>query len=166
MFDIGWSELLVIAVVAIVVIGPKDLPRVLRSVGRWTGQAKRMARDFQNQFNEALREAELDSVKKDIEDLGKIDPLGEVRTEMAKTNAEIMTELKVMHQTLTQLPADASAQYADQIDATRSAAGSLRTSLEAAGQSPSASTLETVHADLVALGNTVQKLGDAVAGTC
>jgi sec-independent protein translocase protein TatB len=93
MFDIGWSELLVIAVVAIVVIGPKDLPRVLRSVGRWTGQVKRMARDFQGQFNEALREAELDSVKKEVENLGKIDPLSDVRTEMAKTNSEIMTEL-------------------------------------------------------------------------
>jgi sec-independent protein translocase protein TatB len=93
MFDISWSELLVIAVVAIVVIGPKDLPRVLRSLGRWTGQVKRMARDFQNQFNEALREAELDSVKKDLEEVAKIDPMAEVRTEMAKTNAEIMTEL-------------------------------------------------------------------------
>jgi len=93
MFDISWSELLVIAVVAIVVIGPKDLPRVLRSLGRWTGQVKRMAREFQNQFNEALREAELDSVKRDLEEVAKIDPIGEVRTEMAKTNAEIMTEL-------------------------------------------------------------------------
>src|SRR5256885_2522262 len=93
MFDISWSELLVIAVVAIVVIGPKDLPRVLRSLGRWTGQVKRMARDFQNQFNEALREAELDTIKKDVEDLGKINPMADVRTEMAKTNAEIMTEL-------------------------------------------------------------------------
>src|SRR6187549_2183099 len=93
MFDIGWSELLVIAVVAIVVIGPKDLPRVLRSVGKWTGQVKRMARDFQNQFNEALREAEIDSIKKEVEDIGKIDPLADVKTEMARTNAEIMTEL-------------------------------------------------------------------------
>ena len=93
MFDISWSELLVIAVVAIVVIGPKDLPRVLRSLGRWTSQVKRMARDFQNQFNEALREAELDSVKKDLEEAAKIDPIADVRTEMAKTNAEIMTEL-------------------------------------------------------------------------
>ena len=93
MFDIGWSELLVIAVVAIVVIGPKDLPRVLRSVGKWTGQVKRMARDFQNQFNEALREAELDSIKKEVEDIGKIDPLADVKTEMARTNAEIMSEL-------------------------------------------------------------------------
>jgi sec-independent protein translocase protein TatB len=84
---------MVVLVVAIVVIGPKDLPRVLRSVGRWSGQVKRMARDFQNQFNEALREAELDSLKKDVEDIAKIDPMADVNAEMAKTNAEIMTEL-------------------------------------------------------------------------
>jgi sec-independent protein translocase protein TatB len=93
MFDISWSHLMVVLVVAIVVIGPKDLPRVLRAVGRWSGQVKRMARDFQNQFNEALREAELDSLKKDVEDIAKIDPMADVHAEMAKTNAEIMTEL-------------------------------------------------------------------------
>jgi sec-independent protein translocase protein TatB len=93
MFDISWSHLMVVLVVAIVVIGPKDLPRVLRAVGRWSGQVKRMARDFQNQFNEALREAELDSLKKDVEDIAKIDPMADVHAEMAKTNTEIMTEL-------------------------------------------------------------------------
>ncbi|HZP19157.1 MAG TPA: Sec-independent protein translocase protein TatB [Bauldia sp.] len=67
MFDIGWSELLVIAVVAIVVIGPKDLPGALRAFGRWTGKVRRMAGDFQRQFSEALKEAELD----DLHKLGK-----------------------------------------------------------------------------------------------
>jgi len=71
MFDIGWTELLVIAVVAIVVIGPKDLPRVMRMVGQWTGKLKRMSREFQGQFNEALREAELEDVRKDVEAIGK-----------------------------------------------------------------------------------------------
>ncbi len=89
MLDIGWTELLLIAVVAIVVIGPKDLPRAMRLVGRWTGKMKRMAREFQNQFNEALREAELDTVKKDVEAIGKIDPMADVRKEMAKTGEEI-----------------------------------------------------------------------------
>ena len=114
MFDIGWSELLVIAVVAIVVIGPKDLPRVLRSVGKWTGQVKRMARDFQNQFNEALREAELDSIKKEVEDIAKIDPLADVKTEMAKTNAEIMTELNKPAPDAAAAPAAAAAATATQ----------------------------------------------------
>ena len=86
MFDISWSELLVIAVVAIVVIGPKDLPRALRFVGQWTGRMKRMAREFQNQFNEAIREAELDSVQRDIEDIGKIDPLADIRAAAARAH--------------------------------------------------------------------------------
>ncbi|MEX0852322.1 MAG: Sec-independent protein translocase protein TatB [Bauldia sp.] len=89
MFDIGWSELLVIAVVAIVVIGPKDLPKAMRLVGQWTGKMKRMARDFQGQFNEAMREAELDGVRKQVEAIGKIDPTAGVRKELAKTSAEI-----------------------------------------------------------------------------
>ena len=69
MFEIGWTEILLIAVVAIVVIGPKDLPRVMRIVGQWTGKMKRMGREFQNQFQEALREAELEDVRKDIADI-------------------------------------------------------------------------------------------------
>ena len=93
MFDIGWSELLLIAVVAIVVIGPKDLPRVMRLVGQWTARMKRMGREFQNQFNEALREAELDSVKKDIEDIAKTDPLADVRAHMTRVDAGLRADL-------------------------------------------------------------------------
>ena len=64
MFDIGWSELLVIAVVAIVVIGPKELPRLMRTFGHYTGKIRRAAADFQRQFEEAVRESELDEVRK------------------------------------------------------------------------------------------------------
>jgi sec-independent protein translocase protein TatB len=58
MFDVGWSEILVIAVVAIVVVGPKDLPRMLRTVGKTMGKVRRTANDFKRQFDDALREAE------------------------------------------------------------------------------------------------------------
>jgi sec-independent protein translocase protein TatB len=68
MFDIGWSELLVIGVVALVVIGPKELPGVLRTVGQMVGKLRRMAGEFQGQFQEALREAELDGLKKSFTD--------------------------------------------------------------------------------------------------
>jgi sec-independent protein translocase protein TatB len=98
MFDIGWTELVVIAVVAIVVIGPKDLPRAMRFVGQWTGKMKRMAREFQGQFNEALREAELDSVRKDVEAIGKIDPMAGVRKEMAKVDAGRQRRLRQQRQ--------------------------------------------------------------------
>ena len=68
MFDIGWSELLVIAVVALIAIGPKELPGVLRMIGQWMGKARRMASDFQSQFNEAMREAEMADIKKTFDD--------------------------------------------------------------------------------------------------
>ena len=72
MFDIGWSEILVIAVVAIVVVGPKELPRMLRTFGKTMGQVRRMSNDFKRQFDEALREAErevgLEDTKKQLQD--------------------------------------------------------------------------------------------------
>ena len=68
MFDIGWSELLVIGVVALIAIGPKELPGVLRSVGHWMGKVRRMAAEFQDQFREAMREAEVADLKKQFEE--------------------------------------------------------------------------------------------------
>ena len=67
MFDIGWSELLVIAVVAIVVVGPKELPKLMRSFGFYAGKLRRAAAEFRRQFDDAMREAELEEVKQAIE---------------------------------------------------------------------------------------------------
>jgi sec-independent protein translocase protein TatB len=64
MFDIGYSELLVIAVVALIVIGPKDLPRVMRTVGQWMGRARGMARHFRSGVDTMMREAELEEMEK------------------------------------------------------------------------------------------------------
>ena len=89
MLDIGWTELLLIAVVAIVVIGRKDLPRAMRVVGQWTGKLKKIAREFQGQFNDALREAELESVQRDLQEVGKIDPVADVRKQMSSTADDI-----------------------------------------------------------------------------
>lgn len=77
MFDIGWTELLVVACVAIVVVGPKDLPKMLRTIGKTVGNLKRMASDFQGQFDEALKEAELDEVKEMAS--GKFAPLEDIK---------------------------------------------------------------------------------------
>jgi sec-independent protein translocase protein TatB len=76
MFDIGWSEILVIAAVAVVVVGPKELPRMLRTFGKTMGSVRRTANDFKRQFDQALREAErevdLDDTKKQLQSLSKI----------------------------------------------------------------------------------------------
>jgi sec-independent protein translocase protein TatB len=69
MFDIGWSEFLVIAVVALIAIGPKELPGVLRMIGQWMGKARKMAAEFQGQFQEAMREAEMADLKKSFDEV-------------------------------------------------------------------------------------------------
>jgi sec-independent protein translocase protein TatB len=69
MFDIGWSEFLVIAIVALIAIGPKELPGVLRMVGQWMGKARKMAAEFQGQFQEAMREAEMADLKKSFDEV-------------------------------------------------------------------------------------------------
>jgi len=69
MFDIGWSEFALIAVVALIAIGPKELPGVLRTVGQWMGKARKMAAEFQGQFQEAMREAEMADLKKSFDEV-------------------------------------------------------------------------------------------------
>ena len=71
MFDMSWGEVLVIGGVALIVIGPKDLPKALRTVGQMTAKVRRMAGEFQSQFNEAMREAELEDIKKQVAGLNE-----------------------------------------------------------------------------------------------
>ncbi len=82
MFDIGWSELVIIAVVALVVIGPKELPTTLRTIGKMTARARKVAGEFRAQFDEALREAELDDVRQTIADAQKLNPVHSLREAM------------------------------------------------------------------------------------
>jgi sec-independent protein translocase protein TatB len=93
MFDIGWSELLVIAAVAVIVVGPKELPRMLRSFGKTMGQVRRMSNDFRRQFDEALREAEresgLDETRKDLQKIAKADPLKGVQRDLDKVTQPV-----------------------------------------------------------------------------
>jgi len=82
MFEVGWTEMLVIAVVMIVVVGPKDLPKMLRTFGKTTSKLRSMAGDFRKQFDEALKEAELDDVKKSVDQLRGMNPASEIRKQL------------------------------------------------------------------------------------
>ncbi len=89
MFDIGWSELVVIGIVALIAIGPKELPTVLRTIGQYMGKVRRMASEFQGQFQEAMREAEVADLKKQADDLSSTvssytnyDPMADVQKSM------------------------------------------------------------------------------------
>lgn len=110
MFDIGWTELLVIAVVLIVVVGPKDLPPMLRAFGKMTQRARKVAGEFRAQFDEALREAELDDVRQTISDAQKLNPVNSLREAMnplRQMGNEIKADLQkatVVTENKTELP--------------------------------------------------------------
>lgn len=97
MFDISWTEFLLIGVVALIVIGPKELPGVMRTLGQYTRKARSMAADFQNQFQEAMREAEMADLKKQVDDIASdiksYDPLKEVRSDFDSIGKDIETSL-------------------------------------------------------------------------
>lgn len=91
MFDIGWQEVMVIAVLAIIVIGPKDLPRAIKTVTHWVRKARMMARDLQDGLDEVVREAELEDIKKEankIMDGTDFDPSKELAKELDMTEFE------------------------------------------------------------------------------
>ena len=114
MFDIGWGELLIIGIVALVAIGPKELPAVMRTVGQWTAKLRRMAAEFQNQFHEAMREAELTDLKKQVDDMtsevrsySTFDPVSDVRRELESTQRQV--ESAIAEKPATQPPPPAAA---------------------------------------------------------
>jgi sec-independent protein translocase protein TatB len=93
MFDISWTEFLLIGVVALVFIGPKELPGVMRTLGQYTRKIRGMAADFQNQFQEAMREAEVADLKKQVDDMAhdikSYDPLKSAREDVENIGQEL-----------------------------------------------------------------------------
>ena len=108
MFDMSWGEMMVIGAVALIVIGPKDLPKALRTLGNMTSKVRRMASEFQSQFNDAMREAELDEIRKQVEGVNQsvagFNPAQTVRDELKGA-----IEAPVGTGTAPQAGADASA---------------------------------------------------------
>ena len=88
MFDIGWQELFVLAVLAIIVIGPKDLPRAVKAVTHWIRKARGMARDLQDGFDDMVRESDLAEIKKHANSImdGAHDPTGAITRELDMTD--------------------------------------------------------------------------------
>ncbi len=90
MFDIGWQELFVLAILAIIVIGPKDLPRAIRTVTNWIRKARVMARDLQDGFDDVVREAELEDIKKQANSIisDELDPANTIARELDMTDEQ------------------------------------------------------------------------------
>ena len=85
LFDIGWSELLLIGVVALVFIGPKDLPRALRVAGYWVGRARTLSREFQSSIDQMIRDAELDEMRQELKKATEFDLEKEIRSTVDPT---------------------------------------------------------------------------------
>ena len=108
MLDVGWTEILVIAIVLIIVVGPKDLPQMLRTFGRMVSKMRGMASDFRQQFDEALREADLDDVRKTIGEAQKLNPLNTIRdavNPLRQMGEEIKSDLQKATSSVSTTPA-------------------------------------------------------------
>lgn len=162
MFDISWSEFLLIGVVALIVIGPKELPGVLRTLGQYTRKVRGMAADFQNQFQEAMREAEMGDLKKQVDDLAQdvknFDPLKDVRSDLEATGKDLERSLeakpepKIEPEPKAEPPLDGGLAVSDAAPATEAAAPVAaveRSELEPAGAEPAKSepAAETAQPD-------------------
>jgi len=84
MFDIAWSELLLIAVIALIFIGPKELPQVLHSLGRMTAKLRRSADDFRRQFEDSVREAGYEDLHKNIQEFRSLHPANHLKDSIAR----------------------------------------------------------------------------------
>ncbi|HEY0300481.1 MAG TPA: Sec-independent protein translocase protein TatB [Rhizomicrobium sp.] len=85
MLDFSWSHILILLIVALVVVGPKDLPRLMRIVGQWMGKARAMADQFRRSFDDMARQSELDELRKEIESLRHEKPLADIDREMNRS---------------------------------------------------------------------------------
>lgn len=133
MFDIGWSELLIVGVVALIVVGPKELPRLFRTVGQFVGKARGMAREFQRAMNRAADEAGVDEVKQSLQQASKATSFGfdDIRKTM---NSSTLPDRKP-----TTRSVDAAKEHADNVKA---AAGSKSTDDSVSADSETSSTGE------------------------
>jgi sec-independent protein translocase protein TatB len=117
MFDIfSWQHLSIMLIVALVVVGPKDLPRLMNMAGKWAAKARGMASEFRKSFDEMARETELAELRKEIEDLKKNNPVTDVANSLTDAQADINTAIQAEPQ-----PAAASEPRAGELQVTEAA---------------------------------------------
>ena len=90
----GFLELALIAIIALIVVGPKDLPKLMREAGRFVAKARRMAGEFTSAFDQMAREAEMDELRKEIDDLKNNNPVAEVKKAVEETLSPVTNDLK------------------------------------------------------------------------
>jgi sec-independent protein translocase protein TatB len=162
MFDFTSSKLLILGIVALIVIGPKDLPALLRTIGKYVGIIKRQAAEFRAQFDEAMRESELQQLKRDVESIQQ-------ETETAMRDAERTVEQEMaearggVDAAMAQVDADAAAPRADALPAPEAAESGAANKLNGASHpaepSPAGGTDSTTTDTASAPARTSEKSG-------
>ena len=110
MFDLfSWSHILILLVVALVVVGPKELPRMMHMAGKWAGKARAMANEFRKSFDEMARQTELDELRKEIEDLKKNNPVSDMMGAMNDATSTVNNAVADVTDGAGQTPAETSA---------------------------------------------------------
>jgi len=145
MIEFSWAHILVIAVVALIVIGPKELPTVLRTAGQWMGKIRRMAAEFQGQFQEALREAEMADLKQQFDDVSTaakdfrhFDPIGTVRKQIEGAIADTSPKVETPSSAVEAPPAAPSSPAVPQSEPADNPASAVQSQAEPADNPPQA----------------------------
>ena len=109
MFDLfSWNHIVILLVVMLVVVGPKDLPRMLHMMGKWAGKARAMANEFRKSFDEMARQSELDELRKEIEELKKSNPVSDIVGSMNDMNSSLATAVDGAGQSTEAAPVEGS----------------------------------------------------------
>jgi sec-independent protein translocase protein TatB len=112
MFDLfSWSHILIMLTVALVVVGPKDLPRLMNMAGRWAGKARNMANEFKKSFDDMARQSELDELRAEVEKLRVTDPVADLGNEIERTLNPVDTEAATRAAAQEDAPAPRSGEY-------------------------------------------------------
>jgi sec-independent protein translocase protein TatB len=111
MFDLSSSKLLILGMVALIVVGPKDLPILLRTIGKYVAMIRRQAAEFRSQFDDAMRETELAQIKKDVETMGS-----DMEKTMREAELEVEREVSAANAELEASLANAPAPQFGQLD--------------------------------------------------
>lgn len=112
MFDLfSWSHILILLTVALVVVGPKDLPRLMNIAGRWAGKARNMANEFKKSFDDMARQSELDELRAEVEKLRASDPIADLGNDIERTLNPIDTAAAEARPEAQEAPAPRSGEY-------------------------------------------------------
>jgi sec-independent protein translocase protein TatB len=111
MFDLfSWSHILILLTVALIVVGPKDLPRLMNIAGRWAGKARNMANEFKKSFDDMARQSELDELRAEVEKLRSQDPIADLSNDIERTLNPVDTEIAEAR-AAAEAPAPRSGEY-------------------------------------------------------